>query len=63
MTNQDATSCSWMRHTCSCSHAVEVDEWVSIGGHSGIVRSVEPRLGERELQLVVQLSRDDLRPV
>lgn len=39
---------------------LEVGERVEIGRHSGIVRSVEPLLGERELRLVVQLLRDDL---
>jgi hypothetical protein len=29
------------------------------GSRSGIVRSIEPSLGERELRLVVQLRRDD----
>jgi hypothetical protein len=31
---------------------------VVIGGRAGIVRLVEPVLGERELRLVVQLVRD-----
>jgi hypothetical protein len=39
--------------------ALEVGERIAIGGHSGIVRSIEPLLGERELRLVVQLLRDD----
>ena len=38
----------------------EIGERVAIGGHSGIVRSIEPLLGERELRLVVQLLRDDV---
>jgi hypothetical protein len=38
---------------------LEVGEQVTIGGHSGIVRSVEPLLHERELRLVVQLRRDE----
>ena len=33
-----------------------VGERVEIGGHSGIARSTEPLLGERELRLVVQLT-------
>ena len=37
----------------------EVGERVSVGSQSGIVRSIEPALGERELRLVVQLRRDD----
>jgi len=38
---------------------LEVGERVTIGGHNGIVRAVEPLLGERELRLVVQLLRDE----
>jgi hypothetical protein len=38
----------------------EIGERVAIGRHSGIVRSIEPLLGERELRLVVQLLRDDV---
>jgi hypothetical protein len=38
----------------------EVGERVSIGGREGIVRAIEPLLGERELRLVVQLVRDAL---
>jgi len=38
----------------------EVGERLTIGSQSGIVRSVEPLLGERELRLVVQLTRDEL---
>jgi hypothetical protein len=38
---------------------LEVGERISIGSQSGIVRSIEPLLGERELRLVVQLWRDD----
>jgi hypothetical protein len=37
---------------------VEVGERVEIAGRVGIVRTVEPLLGERELHLVVQLIRD-----
>ena len=37
----------------------EVGERITIGNRSGIVRSIEPSLGERELRLVVQLRRDD----
>jgi len=37
---------------------LEVGERLTIGSHSGIVRAVEPLLGERELHLVVQLRRD-----
>ena len=39
---------------------LEVGERVSIGRQSGIVRSVEPLVGERELRLVVRVWRDDL---
>ena len=38
---------------------LEVGERITIGSQSGIVRSVEPLLHERELRLVVQLWRDD----
>ena len=39
---------------------LEVGERIDIGSQSGIVRSIEPVLGEPELSLVVQLWRDDL---
>ena len=39
---------------------LEVGERVTIGSQAGIVRTVEPLLGERELRLVVQLARDHL---
>ena len=38
--------------------AIEVGERIEIGGVFGIVRAVEPLLGERELRLVVQLWRE-----
>jgi hypothetical protein len=38
---------------------LEVGERIAIGGHSAIVRAIEPLLYERELRLVVQLWRDD----
>jgi hypothetical protein len=44
----------------SLQEPVEVGERITIGAHSGIVRSVEPLLHERELRLVVQLRRDDV---
>ena len=37
----------------------EVGERITIAIRSGIVRSIEPSLGERELRVVVQLRRDD----
>ncbi len=40
----------------SSERAFVVGERVVIGGHSGIVRSTDPLLGERELRLVVQLT-------
>ena len=43
----------------SSEQALEVGERITIGSRSGIVRSIEPLLGERELHLVVQLRRDD----
>jgi hypothetical protein len=39
---------------------LEVGERVVIGGRPGIVRSVDPILGERELRLVVQLWSEGL---
>jgi hypothetical protein len=39
---------------------LEIGERITIGSQAGIVRTVEPLLAERELRLVVQLSRDDL---
>ena len=38
--------------------ALEVGERIEIAGELGIVRTVEPLLGERELRLVVQLWRE-----
>jgi len=35
----------------------EVGEPITVGSRSGVVRSIEPLLGERELRLVVQLRR------
>jgi hypothetical protein len=37
----------------------EVGDRLVIGGQAGIVRRVEPLLGEKELRLVVQLLRDE----
>jgi hypothetical protein len=37
---------------------LEVGERITIGGRAGIVRDVAPVLGERELRLVVQLTRE-----
>jgi hypothetical protein len=39
---------------------LEIGERIAIGRHAGMVRSIEPLLGERELRLVVQLLRDDV---
>lgn len=36
----------------------EVGERVEIAGRVGVVRAVEPILGERELRMVVQLPRE-----
>ena len=41
---------------------LEVGERLTIGSRVGVVRDVEPLLGERELRLVVQLTRDELDP-
>jgi hypothetical protein len=38
---------------------LEVGERLTIGNRDGIVRTVEPLLGEREQRLVVQLVRED----
>ena len=38
---------------------LEVGDRLPIGGREGIVRTIEPLLGERELRLVVQLVRED----
>jgi len=37
---------------------LEVGERITTGGRGGIVRDIAPVLGERELRLVVQLTRD-----
>lgn len=44
----------------SSEQPFEAGERITIGSQSGIVRSIEPLLGERELRLIVQLARDDL---
>ncbi len=36
----------------------QVGQLLEINGQSGIVRTIEPLLGEHELRLVVQLVRD-----
>jgi len=38
--------------------ALEIGERIVIGGLLGIVRAIEPVLGEREFRLVVQLLRE-----
>jgi hypothetical protein len=38
--------------------ALEIGEPIVIGGLLGIVRAIEPVLGEREFRLVVQLLRE-----
>lgn len=42
----------------SREQSFEVGERITIGGRAGIVRDVEPILGEREQRLVVQLKRE-----
>jgi hypothetical protein len=37
---------------------LEVGEALEIGGQLGIVRAIEPLLGEQELRLVVQLGHE-----
>lgn len=39
---------------------LEIGERIVIGGGPGIVRTIAPLLGERELRLVVQLWREDV---
>jgi hypothetical protein len=39
--------------------APEVGQRVVLGGREGIVRSIDPVLGERGLRVVVQLVRED----
>jgi hypothetical protein len=41
---------------------LEVGDEITIGGERGLVRVIEPVLGERELRLVVQLRRDTAAP-
>jgi len=43
----------------SSEQPFEVGERITIGSGSGIVRTVEPLLAEREQRLVVQLVRED----
>lgn len=40
---------------------LEVGGWITIGNQTGLIRSIEPRLHDHELQLVVQLLRDGER--
>jgi hypothetical protein len=42
----------------SWAQPLEVGERVEIGGQHGIVRTIDPLLGEHELRLVMQLVRD-----
>jgi hypothetical protein len=39
---------------------LELDDRFTLGRSTGIVRDVEPLLGEQELRLVVELTRDKL---
>jgi hypothetical protein len=39
----------------SLGEPLEVGAWFEIGGYHGIVRTLEPLLGEQEMRLVVQL--------
>ena len=41
---------------------LEVGDEITIGSERGLVRTIEPVLGERELHLVVQLRRDTASP-
>jgi hypothetical protein len=40
---------------------LEVGDRITIGGRMGIVRDVDPMLGQHELRLVVQLSDIEFR--
>jgi len=40
--------------------ALEVGERITLSGRLGVVRSIEPVLGERDLHMVVQLFRDQI---
>jgi hypothetical protein len=40
---------------------LEVGQPIAIGAHDGVVRSIEPILGEHELRLVVQLAPRERR--
>jgi hypothetical protein len=42
----------------SREHPLEVGDRIEIGGQYGIVRTIEPLLGELEIRLVVQLLLD-----
>ena len=44
--------------TCRGEQALEAGDRLVIGGLPGIVRTIEPALGERELRLGVLLWRD-----
>jgi hypothetical protein len=41
---------------------LELGDEITIGSERGLVRTVEPLLGERELHLVVQLRREAASP-
>jgi hypothetical protein len=40
--------------------ALEVGERITISGRLGVVRSIEPVLGEQELHVAIQLFRDSV---
>lgn len=42
----------------SWDQPLEIGDLVKIGRREGIVRAIQPLLGEQELRLVVQLKRD-----
>jgi hypothetical protein len=42
----------------ACEEPLEVGDRLEINGQTGVIRTIEPLLGERELRLVVQLRRD-----
>jgi hypothetical protein len=46
----------------SQERSLEVGDELTIGSERGVVRTIDPVLGERELRLVVQLHRDTAAP-
>jgi hypothetical protein len=49
--DEEVIATDHMTHEC----ALEVGDEITIGKKAGIIRSIEPRLGETEFHLVIQL--------